>query len=177
MTAPARLLPRVFNSCGCKVFVLEVHLAKALFGNLRFCHWYSSLCQIQNWPVSIPLSFFTMLGCKSRLVLASYIRFLHATVVSFQADKMTQLIKAAGVEVEPIWITLFSRALEGECQYLRFMHLSMSRHSPQGQWWGIENPGPWGCVASSKVMEIMLAWGFSPHRYVGQWTVCNKRSK
>ena len=26
---------------------------------------------------------------------------------------MTKLIKAAGVEVEPIWTTLFARALEG----------------------------------------------------------------
>lgn len=31
-----------------------------------------------------------------------------------KADKMTTLIKAAGVDVEPIWTTLFARALEGK---------------------------------------------------------------
>ncbi len=36
--------------------------------------------------------------------------------LQYQADKMTTLIKASGVEVEPIWTTLFSRALEGIVQ-------------------------------------------------------------
>ena len=36
-------------------------------------------------------------------------------VYSFvQADKLTTLIKAADVEVEPFWPGLFSKALEGE---------------------------------------------------------------
>lgn len=30
---------------------------------------------------------------------------------------MTKLIKAANVEVEPIWTTLFSRALEGKSDH------------------------------------------------------------
>lgn len=40
-------------------------------------------------------------------------KYTHLHIPFFQADKMTQLIKAAGVEVEPIWTTLFARALEG----------------------------------------------------------------
>lgn len=31
-----------------------------------------------------------------------------------QAEKMTTLIKAAGLDVEPIWPSLFSKALEGK---------------------------------------------------------------
>ena len=39
---------------------------------------------------------------------------LHDADISITADKMTTLIKAAGVNVEPIWTTLFARALEGK---------------------------------------------------------------
>lgn len=39
---------------------------------------------------------------------------LHDAGVTVSADKMTKLIKAANVEVEPIWATLFARALEGK---------------------------------------------------------------
>lgn len=39
---------------------------------------------------------------------------LHDAGISVTAEKITTLIKAAGVNIEPIWPTLFSRALEGK---------------------------------------------------------------
>ena len=35
---------------------------------------------------------------------------------SLQADKIKTLVKAAGIEVEAIWSSLFAKALEGETQ-------------------------------------------------------------
>jgi large subunit ribosomal protein LP1 len=39
---------------------------------------------------------------------------LHDEGVEITADKMSALIDAAGVEVEPIWPTLFAKALAGK---------------------------------------------------------------
>jgi len=39
---------------------------------------------------------------------------LHDADISITADKMATLIKAAGVTVEPIWTTLFAKALQGK---------------------------------------------------------------
>ena len=36
------------------------------------------------------------------------------TMSPVQADKLSTLIKAAGVDVEPFWPGLFSKALEGQ---------------------------------------------------------------
>lgn len=45
-----------------------------------------------------------------------FVEIMELTVqLSFQADKLNSLIKAAGVaDVEPIWATLFAKALEGK---------------------------------------------------------------
>lgn len=48
-----------------------------------------------------------------------------------QADKMTTLIKAAGVSYEPIWPNLFARALEGMREkkwFVNFISLIRERH-------------------------------------------------
>jgi large subunit ribosomal protein LP1 len=39
---------------------------------------------------------------------------LHDDGVEITADKMSALIEAAGVEIEPIWPTLFAKALAGK---------------------------------------------------------------
>ena len=39
---------------------------------------------------------------------------LHDADISITADKISTLIHAAGVSVEPIWPTLFAKALEGK---------------------------------------------------------------
>ncbi|KAJ3035641.1 60S acidic ribosomal protein P1 [Rhizophlyctis rosea] len=39
---------------------------------------------------------------------------LHDDGVEITADKLSSLISAAGVEVEPIWPNLFAKALEGK---------------------------------------------------------------
>ena len=39
---------------------------------------------------------------------------LHDADLAITADKITTLIKAAGVNCEPIWPSLFARALEGK---------------------------------------------------------------
>jgi large subunit ribosomal protein LP1 len=39
---------------------------------------------------------------------------LHDAELAITAEKMTTLIKAAGVPFEPIWPSLFARALEGK---------------------------------------------------------------
>jgi large subunit ribosomal protein LP1 len=39
---------------------------------------------------------------------------LHDDNVAITEDKLKTLIQAAGVEVEPIWMTVFARALQGK---------------------------------------------------------------
>ena len=39
---------------------------------------------------------------------------LIALTFSFQADKLQALVSAAGVEVEPIWFSLYAKALAGQ---------------------------------------------------------------
>lgn len=39
---------------------------------------------------------------------------LHDDNIEVTADKMNALIDAAGVDVEPVWATIFAKALEGK---------------------------------------------------------------
>ena len=54
------------------------------------------------------------MAANSELACVYSALILHDADISITADKITTLIHAAGVSVEPIWPTLFAKALQGK---------------------------------------------------------------
>lgn len=63
-------------------------------------------------PITVP-SFIIIIFCHSAAKWKRGDPPCFFSPYLFQADKITKLAKAAGVAVEPVWPSLFSRALEG----------------------------------------------------------------
>jgi len=53
------------------------------------------------------------MAATSELAVVYAALILHDDNVQISADKLNALVKAAGVDVEPIWTSIFAKALEG----------------------------------------------------------------
>jgi large subunit ribosomal protein LP1 len=74
-----------------------------------------SRCRTPSWPLPMPPSSSPMTGSKSQYDSVHPDATTSNANDYLQADKLNTLIKAANVsDVEPIWATLFAKALDGK---------------------------------------------------------------
>ena len=70
----------------------------------------SDLESIYEWGVR---NLVKLYACKTQFLTTSFLFLLSRSGISITADKISTILKAAGVSVEPYWPTLFAKALDG----------------------------------------------------------------